>query len=138
MSDFFQNGTVTTFHNITDRPVEALEADLCRFGEQKPLGLILPSLYSELEGPALKHIVSELTKVPYLNQIVIGLDQANEAQFEHAKRYFADLGEKARIVWNDGPRMQAITQRLKQEELAPKERGKGSNVWNCFGYLLAS
>ncbi|MDR9498682.1 MAG: glycosyl transferase [Hydrogenovibrio sp.] len=138
MSDFFQNGTVTTFHNITDRPVEELEAELCRFGQKKPLGLILPSLYSELEGPALKHIVKELTQVPYLNQIVIGLDQANAEQFAHAKRYFADLGDKARIVWNDGPRMQAITERLRAEELAPKERGKGSNVWNCFGFLLAS
>lgn len=138
MSDFFQNGTVTTFHNITDRPVEDIEQELVGHGKQKPLGLILPSLFSELEGPALLNIVEELKKVPYLNQIVIGLDRADEKQFEFAKEYFSGLPQDTKIVWNDGPRMQAITEKLKEKELAPKERGKGSNVWNCFGYVLAS
>lgn len=138
MSDFFQNGTVTTFHNITDRPVEDIESELVNHGKQKPLGLILPSLFSELEGPALLNIVEELKKVPYLSQIVIGLDRADEKQFEYAKEYFSGLPQDTKIVWNDGPRMQAITAKLKEKELAPKERGKGSNVWNCFGYILAS
>ncbi|AZR82487.1 glycosyl transferase [Thiomicrospira sp. S5] len=138
MSDFFQNGTVTTFHNITDRPVDDMEAELCRHGNKKPLGLILPSLFSELEGPALGNIVEELKKVPYLNQIVIGLDRADEKQFEYAKEYFSGLPQDAKIIWNDGPRMQVITNKLKEKDLAPRERGKGSNVWNCFGYILAS
>ncbi|MDG6774725.1 glycosyl transferase [Thiomicrorhabdus sp. ZW0627] len=138
MSDFFQNGTVTTFHNITDRPVEELEAELVRFSKQKPLGLILPSLFSELEGPALANIVEELKNVPYLSQIVIGLDRADEEQFAFAKEYFSGLPQNFKIVWNDGPRMQAITEKLREKDLAPKERGKGSNVWNCYGYVLAS
>ncbi|WP_373019621.1 glycosyl transferase [Thiomicrorhabdus sp.] len=138
MSDFFQNGTVTTFHNITDRPVEELEKDLIEFSKEKPLGLILPSLFSELEGPALANIVEELKNVPYLNQIVIGLDRADEKQFEYAKEYFSGLPQDFKIVWNDGPRMQAITEKLREKDLAPKERGKGSNVWNCYGYVLAS
>ncbi|MDX1346825.1 MAG: glycosyl transferase [Thiomicrorhabdus chilensis] len=138
MSDFFQNGTVTTFHNITDRPVEDLEKELCKFSQQKPLGLILPSLFSELEGPALANIVEELKQVPYLNQIVIGLDRADEKQFEFAKEYFSGLPQDYKIIWNDGPRMQAITEKLREKDLAPKERGKGSNVWNCYGYILAS
>ncbi|MPQ75704.1 glycosyl transferase [Hydrogenovibrio sp. JE_KL2] len=137
MGDFFQNGTVTTFHNLTDRPVEELERELLNFSQSKPLGIILPSLFSELEGPALKHIVSELKKVPYLSQIVIGLDKANAEQFAYAKEYFSEL-ENVKIVWNDGPRMQAITAKLKEKDLAPLERGKGSNVWNCYGYVLAS
>ncbi|MDG6778365.1 glycosyl transferase [Thiomicrorhabdus sp. zzn3] len=138
MSDFFQNGTVTTFHNITDRPLEEIEAELVKFSEQRPLGLILPSLFSELEGPALANIVEELKKVPYLNQIVIGLDRADEKQFAYAKEYFSGLPQNWKIVWNDGPRMQAITAKLNEKDLAPKERGKGSNVWNCYGYVLAS
>ncbi|MBD3821777.1 MAG: glycosyl transferase [Thiotrichales bacterium] len=137
MGDFFQNGTVTTFHNLTDRPVEELERELLNFSQSKPLGIILPSLFSELEGPALKHIVSELKKVPYLSQIVIGLDKANAEQFAYAKEYFSEL-ENVKIVWNDGPRMQAMTAKLKEKDLAPLERGKGSNVWNCYGYVLAS
>lgn len=138
MSDFFQNGTVTTFHNLTDRSTEDLETDLVRFSKQKPLGLILPSLFSELEGPALDNIVNELIQVPYLNQIVIGLDRADAKQFEYAKDYFSRLPQDYKIVWNDGERMQAITRKLAALDLAPKERGKGSNVWNCYGYILAS
>ncbi|HHT00470.1 MAG TPA: glycosyl transferase, partial [Thiomicrospira sp.] len=138
MSDFFQNGTVTTFHNITDRPVEELEKELCEFSKKRPLGLILPSLFSELEGEALAKIVEELKDVPYLSEIVIGLDKANKEQFEYAKEYFSGLPQNFKIVWNDGPRMQAITEKLRTKDLAPKERGKGSNVWNCYGYILAS
>ncbi|WP_024850823.1 glycosyltransferase family protein [Hydrogenovibrio kuenenii] len=138
MGDFFQNGTVTTFHNLTDRPIEELERELMNFSQTKPLGIILPSLFSELEGEALAHIVSELKKVPYLKQIVIGLDRANAEQFEYAKQYFSELPQDFKIIWNDGPRMQAITAKLKEKDLAPLERGKGSNVWNCYGYVLAS
>ena len=138
MSDFFQNGTVTTFHNLTDRKVDDLEADLVKFSEVNRLGLILPSLFSELEAPALKNIVSELAKVPYLSQIVIGLDRADKAQFEFAREYFSELGQNHRILWNDGPRLQKVMEQLRQKELAPTEPGKGTNVWGCYGYVLAA
>ena len=31
MSDFFQNGIITTLHNLSDRPIESLEAELSGF-----------------------------------------------------------------------------------------------------------
>ena len=73
MADFYQNGIVTTLHNLSERPVEELESELLNFSEQRPMALILPSLFSELEGKALLNIVEHLTKVPYLNQIVLFL-----------------------------------------------------------------
>ena len=72
MGDFHQNGIVTTLHNLGQRPLEAMEADLMRFQKSGPMGLVLPSLFSELEGPAFISIVEGLTKVPYLSEIVIG------------------------------------------------------------------
>jgi glucosyl-3-phosphoglycerate synthase len=101
------------------------------------MSLVLPSLYSELEGPALRNIVTELAKVPYLEQIVIGLDQANEEQYRHALEYFSDLPQHVRVLWNDGPRLQALDLKLREKGLAPTEMGKGRNVWYCFGYTLA-
>lgn len=71
MGDFYQNGIITTLHNLVRRPVEDVEADLMSFRKARPMSLVLPSLYSELEGPALKNIVQELTRVPYLDEIVI-------------------------------------------------------------------
>lgn len=138
MSDFYQNGIITNFHNLTDRPVEDLEADLMRFSRKRPMSLILPSLYSELEGPALKHIVEELAQVPYLSEIVIGLDRADRDQFEHAKEFFSDLPQHHRILWNDGPRLRALDEELTEHGLAPMEAGKGRNVWYCSGYVQAS
>ncbi|UQB42397.1 glycosyl transferase [Thiomicrospira microaerophila] len=138
MSDFFQNGTVTTFHNLTKRPLDELEWDLVNFSRQKPMGLILPSLFSELEGEALTGILNQLEKVPYLSEIVIGLDRADQKQFDYAKKFFSRLPQPHKILWNDGPRLQAVMQPLIGKGLAPTEPGKGKNVWGCFGYVLAS
>ncbi|HBM83604.1 MAG TPA: glycosyl transferase, partial [Halieaceae bacterium] len=104
----------------------------------RPLGLILPSLYSELEGAALPHIVKELAQVPYLAEIVIGLDQADEAQYRSALGFFSTLPQRHRVLWNDGPRLRALDAELEARDLAPREAGKGRNVWYCMGYTLAS
>ncbi len=138
MADFHQNGVVATLHNLTDRPVEELESLLVKYAKTKPMTLVLPSLFSELEGDALPHILDELSKVEYLDHIVIGLDRANRDQFIHAKEYFSRLPQKHSILWNDGPRLRAIDSKLAEKELAPPAPGKGRNVWYCFGYILAA
>lgn len=138
MSDFYQNGIITNFHNLTRRPVEELEKELVSFSTQRPMSLVLPSLYSELQGPALSNIIQELEVVPYLSEIVIGLDRAKADQFQHAREFFGRLPQHHRILWNDGPRLLAIDKMLKEKGLAPEEMGKGRNVWYCYGYTLAS
>ena len=138
MGDFHQNGIITTLHNLSRRPLEELESELVKCSKKRPLGLILPSLYSELEGQAMPLIISELEKVPYLNQIVIGLDRADEQQYRDALKFFSTLPQEHRVLWNDGPRLKALDKKLQELDLAPKEMGKGRNVWYCMGYILAS
>ena len=138
MGDFHQFGSVTTLHQLNNRPLEELEAELLEFRKKKPMGLILPSLYSELEGPALSSIVDELTNVPYLDQIVVGLDRADESQFKKSLQFFERLPQRPDILWNDGPRLRKIDALLQEKGLAPQEMGKGRNVWYMFGYILAS
>lgn len=138
MGDFYQNGIITTLHNLADRPVVDLELDLVKFSHRRPMGLILPSLYSELQGDALKKIVNELTKVPYLGEIIIGLDRATEEEFHHAKEFFSVLPQHHRILWNDGPALKALDAELQELDLAPRQFGKGRNVWYCMGYVLAA
>ena len=137
MADSFQGGRITTLHNIVDRPLEALEEELIQFSVDTPMGLILPSLFSELEGPALANIVNELTKVRFLQQIVIGLDRADESEYRKAIEFFSRLPQPHRILWNDGPNLMAIDQRLQEMGLAPTQLGKGRNVRYCMGYMLA-
>lgn len=138
MADSFQHGSVTTLHNITKRPLEAIEAELKAFSAARPMALILPSLYSELEQPALHHIVNELKNVDYLDTITIGLDQATETQYRHALSFFKQLPQRVNVLWNDGPRLKAIHKQLGEAGVAPTELGKGRNVWYCMGYTLAN
>ncbi len=138
MSDFHQNGVINTLHNLRARPLEDFESDLSRFSQRRSLSLILPCLYSELEGPAIHRIVDELAKVPYLDQIIIGLDRATEKQYLHAREFFSRLPQQHYVLWNDGPRLQAVQQQLADKGLAPLEAGKGRNVWYCLGFLLST
>lgn len=138
MGDFYQNGIITTLHNLSDRSVEDLERELEQFSRQRPMGLILPSLYSELEGEALAGIIEELKPVKYLSEIVIGLDRADTSQYRKALEFFGALPQHHRVLWNDGPRLQALHKKLEALDLAPRELGKGCNVWYCMGYTLAS
>lgn len=138
MGDFHQSGIVTTLHNLTNRSLHELEAELVSFSHQRRLGLILPSLYSELQTDALPNIVKILEDVPYLNQIVVGLDRANEKEYRHALEFFSSLPQNPRVLWNDGPRLLALHKELEAEDLAPTQLGKGRNVWYCMGYILAS
>ena len=138
MADFYQNGIVTTLHNLSRRPVEEIEEELRGFSKKRPMSLILPSLFSELEGDALPNIVNHLEGADYLSEIVIGLDRADEDQYRHALKFFGKLPQHHRVLWNEGPRLQALDAELQELNLAPKELGKGRNVWYCMGYTLAS
>ena len=137
MADFFQNGTITTLHNLRKRSIEDIEQELCRFADQRPMALILPSLYSELQGEALPRIIDQLQHATYIGDIIIGLDQADRQQFEHAREFFSRLPQRTHLLWNDGERLRAVDARLQQAELAPPQPGKGRNAWYCFGYALA-
>ncbi|GAA6204710.1 glycosyl transferase [Thalassotalea sp. SU-HH00458] len=138
MADFYQNGTVTTLHNLAQREPADMAEELLTFSKTRSLGLILPSLFSELEGKALPDIINKIKEVKYLSEIVIGLDRADLAQYKHALSFFGQLPQHHSVLWNDGPRLQAIDKKLQALGLAPKELGKGRNVWYCMGYILAS
>ncbi|WP_227269383.1 glycosyltransferase family protein [Roseobacter weihaiensis] len=136
MADFHQNGNITTLHNLRTRSVPELNDELMTFAQTRKISLILPCLYSELEGDAMPHIMSELAKVNYLHRIIIGLDKAHEAQFRHAKECFKALNQNHIVIWNDSPRMLELGARLDAMGLAPAEQGKGKNVWSSMGYLI--
>jgi len=138
LGDFHQNGNIATLHNLSRRPVEELERDLIEFSRHRPMGLVVPSLYSELATPALDNIVRELSRVPYLNEIVVGLDRADEKEYRHALEFFGRLPQHHRVLWNDGPRLRALDRKLAEKGLSPTEPGKGRNVWFCYGYTLAT
>ena len=137
MGDFSQNGIVANLHDFSIRSTEEIEKDLLKFSKERKLELILPCLYSELEGDALPNIVNEISKTKYLNHVIIGLDQANNAQAKKAWKFFKKLKTPFSILWNDGPKLKRLDKELKGIDLAPKQIGKGRNVWYCIGMAIA-
>ncbi len=138
MADFHQTGAVATLHRLVGYDYAEVERRLKQFSSTRRITLILPSLFSELETPALANIVDHLCDVPYLDQIVIGLDRADEEQFRFAREYFSRLPQDHVVIWNDGPAMGQVQQRIADAGLNAGEPGKGRNVWFCLGYVLAA
>lgn len=139
MADFFQTGAIATLHRLGGSNVAQLEEELEKYSEETPIALVLPCHIRELDTPALRLIVRELKSVTYLKQIVVGIDGATRARdYIKARRFFRQLPQRATLLWNDGPRMQALFQELDDAELGAGPGGKGRNVWICLGYALAS
>ena len=138
MGDFYQNGIVTTLHNLSQRSTDSVESELLEFSEDRRLGLILPCLYSELETTSMPKIIEQLCHIPYLNQLIIGLDCATQEEYTKALGVFRQLPQNTKVLWNDGPRLKALDQKLRIAKLAPDQMGKGRNVWFCMGYALGS
>ncbi len=137
MSDFSQNGVISTLHDFGTKSTSVIENELSKFSKQRKMELILPCLYSELEGEALPKIVEEISKTKYLDHIIIGLDKANETQAKKAWKFFKKLKTSFSVLWNDGPSLKKLDQELKKNNLAPSELGKGRNVWYCIGMCIA-
>ncbi len=138
MSDFFQTGAIATIHRLGRPDVARLERELTDFAQETPIALVLPCHIREVGTPALRLIARELKVVPYLKQIVVGIDGANARGWKKARTFFAQLPQKPTLLWNDGPQMRQLYQTLEDAELGAGPGGKGRNVWTCFGYVLAS
>ena len=137
MSDFSQNGIISTLHHFGTKSTVEIEKELLSFSKQRKMELILPCLYSELEGTALPKIVKEISKTKYLDHIIVGLDRANSKQAKKAWKFFKKLNIPFSILWNDGPGLKKLDQELKKKDLSPNELGKGRNVWYCLGMCIA-
>ena len=137
MGDFSQNGIVSTLHDFGTKSTTEIEKDLLNFSKERKMELILPCLYSELDGSALPNIVDQISKTKYLNHVIIGLDKASESQAKKAWKFFKKINVPFTILWNDGPKLKKLDNELKKKNLAPNQMGKGRNVWYCIGMCIA-
>jgi glucosyl-3-phosphoglycerate synthase len=137
MSDFYQIGVVATLHRLGTINLERIESELTWYAQERPIALVLPSLYSELAGDALKGIVRELSEVRYLKEVVVSLGPATEEEFRHARDFFSILPQKVSILWNTGPGLSAIYKEIESAGLPTGEQGKGRSAWMAYGYILS-
>ncbi len=137
MSDFYQVGVVATFHRLGNFNLEKIEEELSWYSHERPIALVLPCLYRELAGDALKGIVRQLKEVKYIKEIVVSLGLATKEKFQHAREYFSVLPQKTSILWIEGPGIESVFQDIKKAELPVGEQGKGKAAWIAYGYVLA-
>jgi glucosyl-3-phosphoglycerate synthase len=146
VADFHQTGAITTLHRLHRfgaPDLERLEDEIRVHAHARPIALVLPCLFDELRDTALKGIIETLRGVPYLHQVVVAVDGAEDrADFDEMRAAFEGIptldGRGATLIWTDGPRMRAIRDRLRGEGLDPGERGKGRATWLAYGYVLAT
>ncbi len=138
MADFHQTGVVTTLHRLRPNNIERLEADLEKFSRNRPIGLVLPALYSEFETVAMQKIVSELKRVRYLQRIVLVLGRATLEQYVRARTFFKDFYTPVTTVWIESERIQDLLRMLEGRGLSAGGDGKGRACWLAYGYLLAA
>ena len=101
MSDFYQTGGVTTLHRLSADGLTRVESELRRYARARPVGLVLPALYSEFETPAMQRIVDQLAGVDYLQRIVVAVGRASREQFDHARSFFRDFPTPVTVIWVD-------------------------------------
>jgi glucosyl-3-phosphoglycerate synthase len=137
MADFYQTGVVATFHRFGPANLERMESEITEFNRHRPIALVLPSTYSELEAPAIKKIVNDIKDVPYLNEIVVTMGRTDEEQFKKAKKFFSVFPQRTRIIWNTGPKIGELYKRLEENGLYVGDDGKGRSCWTAYGYILS-
>lgn len=137
MADFYQTGVISTLHGFSASKPDRRENELKRFQRRQPITLLLPSLFSEFEGPAMPRIVETLRTVKYLKQIVLVLDKADADQFKRAKDFFQGFETPVRVVWNDSPRIAELYTLLARNNIIAGPAGKGRSVWMGMGYILS-
>jgi glucosyl-3-phosphoglycerate synthase len=137
MADFWQPGAITVLQRLKTRPIDELEGEIETIARRRPIVLLLPALYSEFESASMPLILEELKRVRYLHKIVLSLDRADERQFHHVRALMRELPQEVKIVWQDGPGLQALYQELRGADFVLDHPGKGQSIWMALGYVLA-
>lgn len=139
MADFAQPGTITTLHDLGTVSRDHLEGLLAAATRDAPLGLVLPVTASDMRADPFDQIVEQLVGATYVDEIVVTMGVAPDtADYRETKAKIAPLGDRAEVLWTDGPRVQAIYDELIAAGFHLTVPGKGRSVWTAFGYLLAN
>lgn len=139
MPDFHQPILLPTLHHLADTKLEEREALLAGFSKRKPVALVIPALYAELEGKALPLMMKQLSRARYVRRVVISMNGMNAAQHRRALRFFQSRldGVPHTVLWNDGPQLDALHLEVDALTGCRHTHGKGANVWMGIAHLLA-
>lgn len=130
--DFYQS-LVTTIHDFGP-DISSKEKRLAEMAEERPISLVLPMLYRELEGKALPNIVRDLNKCDYISKVLVPLTAKNASEYRATLRFFDRLELPHLVVWCNGKRVMGVLDDLKDEGIDVRNiLGKGRDTWIALG-----
>jgi len=140
MADFYQHSRLPTLHHLATPDAPARDAELVTLTQDRPVALLLPALHAETQRPALPAILTHVAQVPYIRQIILSMNGMTADQVRDAQALCrSTVPEKdVRILWNDGPALQAAHHRLAEGGWDGTLVGKGANIWMGLAYLQAA
>ncbi|MEM7796359.1 MAG: glucosyl-3-phosphoglycerate synthase [Cyanobacteria bacterium P01_C01_bin.118] len=129
----YKQERITTIHDFGG-DLSRLEERACELTSDTPTAVLIPSLYEELERPALKLIRDHLKRCSFVNTVIVSLYAETAEQYAKAVDFFRPLPQKTHIIWENGPRVIALLQELQDQGLdILAHRGKGRAVWLGLG-----
>ena len=139
MPDFYQHARLPTLHHLAVTNTGEREAEIESWTACEPVALLLPALFAEFERPVLPKILSTVSRVPYVGQVIISVNGMNAEGLKKATALCRkNLADKPfSILWNDGPEASRLKQKMDDLGMPPFSPGKGSNVWLALLSLIA-
>jgi glucosyl-3-phosphoglycerate synthase len=92
---------------------------------------------SEMDRPALAHILDELAHVTYLDSLVVSLNHASEDDFVRTLAFFERYPRRKVVLWNEAPAVREFLGEMESAGLYVGEPGKGRACWLAMGFILA-
>ena len=129
----YKQELIATIHDL-GCDLEFLETRLVQLSETTSTAVLIPALYEELERPALALIREHLRQCQFVKHIVVCLFAKTHEQYARAVEFFSELPQDTLIIWENGPRVTSILERLQDRGLDVLTfKGKGRAVWLGLG-----
>ena len=129
----YKQEIITTIHDFGCN-LEFLEDRLTQLSEEAPTAVLIPALYEELERPALAGIRDSLKKCNFVKTVIVCLYAQTKEQYVKAVNFFSTLPQTTRIIWENGPRVTQILEKLQARGIdLLNYKGKGKAVWLGLG-----
>ncbi|MEM1255758.1 MAG: glucosyl-3-phosphoglycerate synthase [Cyanobacteria bacterium P01_H01_bin.21] len=129
----YKQERITTIHDF-GCDLSRLEERSLELTRDTPTAVLIPSLYEELERPALTLIRDHLKECAFVNTVIVSLYADSAEQYAKAVQFFASLPQETHVIWENGPRVMALLRQLQEKGLdILVHRGKGRAVWLGLG-----
>ena len=129
----YKQDLITTIHDL-GCDIERLDDHLTEVSQSLPTAVLIPSLYEELQRPALTQIRDQLMHCRFVNNVVISLYAQTAEEYFQAVDFFGALPQPTYVLWENGPRITKLLAQLQEQGLdLLQHRGKGRAVWLGLG-----